>query len=121
MNVSVIVPVYNSSLMLKELCERILKIMKKLELANDFELIMINDASYDDSWNKICELAKNYNFILGINLKFNYGQHNAIMAGLNKCKGKFIITIDDDLQHPARIFSRYFRSVKIFRSLLYKL
>ena len=62
MKVSVIVPVYNSSMMLKELCKRIFNTMNKLNLKNDFELIMINDSSYDDSWDKICELTKNYNF-----------------------------------------------------------
>ena len=112
MKVSVIVPVFNSSLMLKELCERIFKIMNKLDLANNFELIMINDSSYDDSWNKICELAKNYKFILGLNLKENFGQHNAIMAGLNNCKGKFIITLDDDLQHPPEFFPNILEALK---------
>ena len=112
MKVSVIVPVFNSSLMLEELCERIFKIMNELELTNNFELIMINDSSYDDSWNKICELAKNYNFILGINLKENFGQHNAIMAGLNNCKGKFIITLDDDLQHPPEFFPNILEALK---------
>ncbi len=112
MKVSVIVPVYNSSLMLRELCERIFKIMKKLGLTDDFELIMINDSSHDDSWNKICELAKTYNFILGLNLNGNFGQHNAIMSGLNNCKGKYIITLDDDLQHPPEFFPDILEALK---------
>ena len=112
MKESVIVPVYNRSMMLNELCKRIFNTMNKLNLKNDFELIMINDSSYDDSWDKICELTKNYNFILGINLKENFGQHNAIMAGLNNCKGKFIITLDDDLQHPPEFFPNILEALK---------
>jgi len=100
MNVSIIIPVYNSSLMLVELCERIFKIMKKLNLQNNFELILINDYSFDDSWQKIKHLSNQNFYIKGINLSENFGQHNAIMAGLNNCSGEFIITIDDDLQHP---------------------
>ena len=65
-----------------------------------------------DSWNKICELAKNYNFILGLNLNGNFGQHNAIMAGLNNCKGKYIITLDDDLQHPPEFFPDILEALK---------
>ena len=95
MKVSVIVPVYNSSMMLKELCKRIFNTMNKLNLKNDFELIMINDSSYDDSWDKICELTKNYNFILGINLKENFGQHNVMLtkSGLNTHLEKVKIAI----------------------------
>tara|TARA_B100001057_G_C22812872_1_gene936158 strand:+ start:492 stop:1280 length:789 start_codon:yes stop_codon:yes gene_type:complete len=104
MKVSVIVPVYNSALMLNELCIRIFKVMEKLELRNDFELLMINDFSSDDSWQKIEGLSRKFYFIKGINLIANFGQHNAIMAGLKYSSGEYIITLDDDLQHPPEFF-----------------
>ena len=50
MKISIIIPVYNSSPMLTELCERIFKTMKELNFQNNFELIMINDCSQDNSW-----------------------------------------------------------------------
>lgn len=69
---------------------------------------MINDCSFDKSWKIIISLSTNFKFIKGINLSRNFGQHNAIMAGLNECKGKNIITIDDDLQHsPNNIIDIY--------------
>ena len=100
MKISIIIPVYNSSPMLTELCERIFKTMKELNFQNNFELIMINDCSQDNSWQKINDLSSINYFVKGINLSENFGQHNAIMAGLNNCTGEYIITIDDDLQHP---------------------
>lgn len=100
MKISIIIPVYNSSPMLTELCDRIFKTMKELNFQNNFELIMVNDCSQDNSWEKINDLSSIYYFVKGINLSENFGQHNAIMAGLNNCTGKYIITIDDDLQHP---------------------
>jgi len=98
-DLSIIVPVYNSSKILDELIERILNTIKKIKLVN-YEILLINDYSMDESWNKIKFLSKKYTAVRGINLSQNFGQHNAIMAGLNNCKGALVITIDDDLQHP---------------------
>ena len=58
MKISIIIPVYNSSPMLTELCERIFKTMKELNFQNNFELIMINDCSQDNSWQKINDLSR---------------------------------------------------------------
>jgi polyisoprenyl-phosphate glycosyltransferase len=100
MKVSIIVPVYNSSSMLEELTQRVNKTMNSLNFENNYELLLINDASKDNSWETIVRLIEQFSFIKGINLTENFGQHNAIMAGLNNCTGEYIITIDDDLQHP---------------------
>ena len=105
MKVSIIVPVYNSSSMLEELVQRVNKTMSKLDFENDYELLLINDCSEDNSWKTIVRLIEQFPFIKGINLTENFGQHNAIMAGLNNCAGEYIITIDDDLQHPPEFIS----------------
>ena len=104
MKLSIIVPVYNSAEILHELNDRIFKSVSEMKLVNNFELIMINDFSQDKSWDIIKNLSKNNNYIKGINLRKNFGQHNAIMAGLNFCSGEKIITLDDDLQHPPEFF-----------------
>ena len=75
---------------------------------------MINDFSKDDSWEKIKKLSKNYSYIKGINLSENFGQHNALMAGLNYSNGDCVITLDDDLQHPPEFFPNIFEQLKIF-------
>jgi polyisoprenyl-phosphate glycosyltransferase len=112
MKVSIISPVFNSSSMLEELVQRINKTMDNLNLQNNYELVLINDASKDDSWKIIVNLVKKFSFVKGINLKENFGQHNAIMAGLNNCTGEFIITIDDDLQHPPEFISDILNKLK---------
>ena len=100
MKLSIIVPVYNSENILHELVKRISDSLKNTILHNQFEIIMINDFSQDNSWEGIKSLSTKNNFIKGINLARNFGQHNAIIAGFNFCSGKRVVTIDDDLQHP---------------------
>jgi len=96
-DISIIIPVYNSSNILPELIKRINNSLSKI---SSFEIVLINDFSSDKSWDVIKKLQKDYLNLRGINLKQNYGQHNALMAGLNNVKGNFIIMMDDDLQHP---------------------
>jgi len=98
--VSIVVPVYRSESILPHLVEKILTEMTKENLADQFELLLVNDNSPDNSWNVITALAKQYTFIKGISLRRNFGQHNATMAGLNHVSGQSIIIMDDDLQHP---------------------
>ena len=101
MILSIVIPVYNSENILDDLINQIsLEIKKKTNLLKDFEIILVNDNSLDNSWNKIKEIANNQKNIIGINLSKNFGQHNALMAGIKNSKGDFLITMDDDLQHP---------------------
>lgn len=110
MKLSIIVPVYNSENILHELVKRISDSLKNTILHNQFEIIMINDFSQDNSWEGIKSLSTKNNFIKGINLARNFGQHNAIIAGFNFCSGKRVVTIDDDLQHPPEfIFNLYIK------------
>jgi undecaprenyl-phosphate 4-deoxy-4-formamido-L-arabinose transferase len=95
---SILVPVYNSSDILPNLIERLLPVAKSLN--NPFEVILINDGSSDDSWDTIRELATRNTSIRGICLMRNYGQHNALLAGLRAAHYATTVTLDDDLQHP---------------------
>lgn len=97
---SIVVPVYCSALILPQLVEQIHAEMCKEGLADSFELLLINDDSPDNSWQVIRSLAATHSFIKGISLRRNFGQHNAIMAGLNHVSGEFVVLMDDDLQHP---------------------
>ena len=100
MIISIVIPVYNSEDTLDDLINQIsLEIREKKNLFNDFEIILVNDNSIDNSWNKIKEISSNQKNIIGINLSKNFGQHNALMAGIKNSKGDFLITMDDDLQH----------------------
>jgi len=100
LKLSIVIPVYNSESILPRLVKEIQSEMKYEGLDDKFELILVNDNSPDDSWEKICEQAELYLFVKGISLRRNFGQHNATMAGLNHCSGDVVVIMDDDLQHP---------------------
>tara|TARA_B100000787_G_scaffold83587_1_gene61549 strand:- start:1949 stop:2890 length:942 start_codon:yes stop_codon:yes gene_type:complete len=101
MILSIIIPVYNSNDILDELINQITsEIDKKIDLVKEFEIILVNDNSIDKSWQKIKNLSSKHKNVSGINLSKNFGQHNALMAGIKNSKGDFLITMDDDLQHP---------------------
>jgi len=97
-SVSIVVPVYNGEKTLAELADRVDRTMRPLIKA--FEIIYVNDGSRDNSWNVIQELAEQRTFVRGFNLMTNYGQHNAIFAGIQEARFEIIVTMDDDLQHP---------------------
>lgn len=99
MGISIIVPVYNSENSLEPLAERVAQVLPALA-NNDFELLLVNDGSQDNSWQAIQRLSQAYPWVRGLNLMRNYGQHNALLCGIRAAHYEIIITIDDDLQHP---------------------
>ncbi len=97
--VSIVVPVYNSHDCLRELSHQV-----DLSVDVPYELILVDDFSSDTSWTVIQELAEADERIRGVRLRKNSGQDNALMAGLNLVRGKYAVIMDDDLQHdPADI------------------
>ena len=110
MDLSIIIPVYNSESILPHLVKEI--DIALIDKNLNKELIFINDFSEDKSWKTIKHLSTSYSFIKGINLKSNYGQHNAIAAGLNHASGKYIIMMDDDLQHDPKYILKIFNELK---------
>lgn len=97
---SIVIPVYRSDSILPHLVEKIFKVMSSAGLESKFELVLVNDASPDGSWEVIERLATRHGFIRGICLTKNVGQHNALMAGLGHARGEVVVIMDDDLQHP---------------------
>jgi glycosyltransferase involved in cell wall biosynthesis len=94
--ISVVIPVYNCSECLDEITERIISVCKRLDVFT--EIILVDDASPDNAWDKIRSLAAKDNRIKGIKLSRNFGQHQAISAGLNLAIGQWIVVMDCDLQ-----------------------
>jgi len=108
---SIVVPVYRSATILPQLVDQIYSEMLNETISDKFELLLVNDASPDNSWDIIRSLASTHSFIKGISLRRNFGQHNAIMAGLNHVRGEFIVLMDDDLQHPPRAIGDMLRAL----------
>lgn len=71
----------------------------------DYEFILVNDGSKDNTYTVIENLARKYPYVTGIDLAKNCGQHNAILAGMKYAQGDYILGMDDDFQtHPSQIY-----------------
>lgn len=98
---SIVIPVYRSAEILPHLVEELCAVFEEHPAIWDhFELVLVNDCSPDHSWQTIRKLSEQYGFVKGISLRRNFGQHNATMAGLVSCSGRYIVIMDDDMQHP---------------------
>lgn len=97
-SVSVIIPVYNSESSLAELYEGLIRVLPSV--ADEYEVIMIDDGSKDNSFSAMRKLLLKGGALRIIGLEGNFGQQNAIMCGLRHAKGDYIVTMDDDLQNP---------------------
>ena len=97
-NASIIVPVYNSADNLKKLNKRLVNISGNF--FQEYEIIYIDDGSYDNSVEILKEIIKINQKVKLITLSKNYGQHNALLCGLRSANYEIVITLDDDLQNP---------------------
>lgn len=108
---SIVTPVYRAEKMVQTLVERIVKSVSTI--TEDYEIILVNDASPDASWQMIeqeCALNKK---VRGLNLSRNFGQHYAITAGLNYAKGEWVVVMDCDLQdRPEEIPALYQKALE---------
>jgi dolichol-phosphate mannosyltransferase len=110
-HISIISPVYKAENIVEELVARINQSVSLL--TDDFEIILVNDCSPDNSWFKIIQESKKDSRVKGINLSRNFGQHFAITAGLNYAKGDWIVVMDCDLQdRPDEIPNLYKKALE---------
>jgi|Deesub1362A_J573_1020465.scaffolds.fasta_scaffold00462_30 undecaprenyl-phosphate 4-deoxy-4-formamido-L-arabinose transferase len=95
---SIVIPVYNSERTIGKLVE---ELIKELRPIYRLEIVLVNDASTDDS-EKVCiSLFEKYKDIIRFySLSKNSGEHSAVMAGLSKTTGDYVVIMDDDLQNP---------------------
>lgn len=96
---SVVVPVYNSEHTLDELYERLCKVFDET-MEEPFELILVDDSSRDNSYEKMQMLHQNDPRVKIVQMAKNFGQHPALLCGFHYATGDYVITMDDDLQHP---------------------
>ena len=113
---SIVSPVYRAEKMVHMLVERVVKSVTTI--TEDYEIILVNDASPDASWQMIeheCALNKK---VKGLNLTRNFGQHYAITAGLHYAKGEWVVVMDCDLQdRPEEIPALYQKALEGYDSV----
>jgi len=99
MNYSVVIPVYKSASSLQEIVKQFKVLQQNHKLK--FEIIFVNDSPfYEETSEVLTSLINNNDFVKVITLRKNQGQHLALIVGLSYAKGEYVITMDDDLQHP---------------------
>ena len=96
MDISVVVPSYNEAESLPELFAWIDRVMKSHHF--DYEIVVVDDGSTDDSWSVIQKLTSTYPTIKGVQFRRNYGKSAALNVAFQKVQGDVVITMDADLQ-----------------------
>jgi undecaprenyl-phosphate 4-deoxy-4-formamido-L-arabinose transferase len=99
-DLSIVIPVYRSADCLAALYNAIDGALRPSGI--DHEVILVNDGSPDDSWRVVESLCREHKAVVGIDLRKNFGQDNAILTGLRFAKGRAVAVMDDDLQHDPR-------------------
>ncbi|MBH8567824.1 glycosyltransferase family 2 protein [Microvirga sp. STS02] len=93
---SVVSPVYRADVLVAELVQRLVRVLEPL--AADFEIILVDDRSPDESWQRIQTEMTRDPRVHGLRLSRNFGQHAAITAGLDRSRGEWVVVMDCDLQ-----------------------
>jgi len=100
-NLSIVIPVYNEEAVIKETYQRLMNIIEPLKVA--YELIFVDDGSTDKTYEILSHFAENNSSVKIVSLSRNFGHQAAITAGMDYSRGKAIITMDSDLQHPPEL------------------
>jgi len=108
--ISVVVPVFNSEGIVSELAFRLHSTLQAL-CGERYEVIFVDDCSTDGVWKKIKELASAHPNVRGIRLGKNSGQWMAVLAGCSQASGKYIVTIDDDLEYDPADIEKLYRAI----------
>lgn len=95
---SVIIPLYNSAAILPNLLERLEGALSDMDC--EYEIILVNDGSRDATWAEVQAQLPRRRHVTALNMMRNYGQHNALLAGIRQAQYPLCVTMDDDLQNP---------------------
>lgn len=108
MKISVVIPCYNSEKNLVSVLDRAKKVILTIESVDDYEFVLVNDQSKDNTEALITKLASSDSKICAVCLAKNVGQQGALMAGFNYANGDVVVTLDDDGQTPVEELPRMF-------------
>ncbi|SDT77647.1 glycosyltransferase family 2 protein [Actinoplanes derwentensis] len=96
--ISVVAPIYNEGPGVDRFVARLSEVLGEAKI--DFELVLVDDGSADDSWSRITQQALIDPRVRGLRLSRNFGKEAALLAGLEHANGDAVVVIDSDLQHP---------------------
>jgi glycosyltransferase involved in cell wall biosynthesis len=96
--ISVVAPIYNEGPGVDRFVRRMAEVLGEAGLS--YELVLVDDGSADDSWDRIVRYALLDDRVRGIQLSRNFGKEPAVLAGLEHAAGDAVVVIDSDLQHP---------------------
>lgn len=96
--ISVVIPAFNSAGFISITLDKIVTSLE--EIGNPFEVVVVNDGGLDETWRVVRSRALTDPRIIAVCLLKNYGQHSALMCGLRHTRGRYVVTLDDDLQNP---------------------
>ena len=108
-SISVIGPCYNEEQNIDEFISRITKVLEKIKL--NYLILLVDDGSKDNTWQKILYYSKQNDKIKGIKLTRNFGQQNATMAGINYCDSDYVLLSDVDLQDPPELLEEMYNKI----------
>lgn len=102
--VSVVSPLYNEKDNARLLVETIRQHLSTMDVS--YEIVLVDDGSSDGTWRRIHDLSNEYSEVVGVRLSRNFGHQGALLAGLGQARGKAIISMDGDMQHPPELLPR---------------
>jgi glycosyltransferase involved in cell wall biosynthesis len=106
---SLVIPVYNGSQTIGSVVEQIQAVFR----STPFEIILVNDGSEDESEQVCAQLAKKFpDTVTFVHLSRNFGEHNAVLAGLSYARGQYVAFLDDDGQNPPEEVVRMLEELK---------
>jgi len=117
--ISVVIPVYGSATILPSLVQKLEEVLRGAVGEARFEAVLVHDHGPDDSWKVLKALGADRPWLKGINLRRNAGQHNAVMAGFAHATGRYVVTMDDDLQHDPNDIPRIIEALEGGADLCY--
>lgn len=116
-DVSVVVPVYGGAAALPELRDRLAASMEAAGWRH--ELILVDDRGQPHAWQVIDDLAARFPDVRGLRLGRNFGQHAATMCGIEAARGAWVVTMDDDLEHPPESIPALIQAIDDDHPLVY--
>ncbi|MFW5793518.1 MAG: glycosyltransferase family 2 protein [Bacteroidota bacterium] len=108
---SIVIPVFNEEENINFLYKSILESFEKNNIT-EYELLLVDDGSKDNTFQKIAEISRENNRVRGLSLSKNFGHQIALYAGIEFSKGDFVVTMDGDMQHPPEVIPELLRLQK---------